>query len=158
MSSEICLGKPRIDEKGLYFEKKNMEGLKVVSTERVRPEELGFKKSFEQKIYVKKFVSSSESLDNQEIFFSMTLTYAIPQEERYRFLYLFQTRSGSVFKRDFTGSPCPCSQVDVNDPELVKRSREKKLPENSILENGIPVFQIDPTSRELRRECILRQE
>jgi hypothetical protein len=153
MDVSIFVNGPELDENGLYFWKITQDdNRKVVKREKVRPEEIGFQKTFTREIYVHKTIVSTESIANEVVWFSMTLTYTVPNEARYKYYYLYKVRSGEIFFKDFSGQPCPCAKIEANDPEFVTRSREKKLPQNSILKKGIPVFEYDPTTGELRRE------
>jgi hypothetical protein len=144
------LSSPSIDEKGLYLVKSDPTSKKVIG--KVRPEEIGYLKTIELPIYLRKEIQSTETLENETVWFTQTLIVSIPEEKRYEFLYLYKTKSGQVFFKDFSGQPYPCSSINVNDPEFVKpKARAKKLPENSFLQKGIPVYQVDPATGELRR-------
>jgi hypothetical protein len=137
MSYTVNFDKVFEDEKGIYFEKRDSKH-KLIST--VRPEEVGYLKSMTMKIYIEKTVSNSEQLENEVTVFEQTLTVTIPEEKRCKYWYLFKTKNGSVYLKYFE-SGC-CSQISVNDSELVKRSRAKKLPENTFLPRNAPIFVI----------------
>jgi hypothetical protein len=164
ISTNVNLGKPQIDSEGLYFEKETVafkfvpwerkfdNQATVMKTEKVRPDALGYKKQFEMSIIIEKLVQGTESLENELVYFEQKLTVSIPEEARYKYLYLFKTRSGEIFFKDFDSGTC--SQININDAEFVRKSKAKKLRENTILPKNVSIFQL--VEGELRRRVELR--
>lgn len=137
MSYTIDFDRVFEDEKGIYFEKTDSKH-RLIST--VRPEEVGYLKSMTMKIYIEKTVSNSEQLENEVTVFEQLLTITVPDEARCKYWYLFKTKNGSVYLKYFD-SGC-CSSVSVNDSEMVKRGKAKKLPNDTFLPKNAPIFVI----------------
>lgn len=135
------------DSDGLYFDELNEKNQLI---KKVRPTEMGFSKEMETEIYVYKEVQSTESLQNELVYFSMTLKFAFPAEAKYKTMYFYKCKSGRVMLRDFDSTVC--AEVGVNDSVFVTRSKAKKLPENSRIAKDAAIYKINPTTSELERE------
>ena len=135
------------DELGIYFQKTNFEHQNLG---KVRPSELGFEKQKIWEVYVYKVVENNEALENQKLFFSLELIFAVPNEARYKTAYLYQTaKSGKVFLRWFDSGTC--SECSINDKEFCSRGKLKRLPENSRISFNAPTFRQNANG-ELERE------
>jgi len=161
--TRIDTNKVFVDEKNeLYFLKTvetyqflmlNQNGESVHSktpqkteTTHVTPEMLGFSKRESWDIFVYK-TNHSELEDTTE-YYSMTLTFEVPNEARYKTAYFKKVHSGRVFLKWFD-SGCS-SEVSINDPEFTKRGKARKLPPDTILKRDAPVFTLS-SSGELER-------
>ncbi|MGD0158863.1 MAG: hypothetical protein ABSB89_01030 [Candidatus Bathyarchaeia archaeon] len=115
--------------------------------EHVTPSELGFTKKDTRDIYVYK--TENSELEEQTVYYSMTLTFEIPQEKKYKTAYLRKAKSGRVFLVWFD-SGCS-SEVSVNDSEFCKRSKGKRLEPDTIINRNAPIFTLSASGElELR--------
>ena len=137
MSYTTDLDKVFIDEIGIYFEKREANPPHKFLA-KVRPQEIGYVKETTTKIYIEKTVQSEESLDNTVSVFEQTLTISVPNEARFKYIYLFKVKNGTVFQKDFE-SGCT-SAISVNDLELVKRGKPKKLANDTYLLKSAPIY------------------
>jgi hypothetical protein len=139
MSFTINADKVFQDAEGIYFEKKDANPPHKLLG-KVRPSELNYVKEVTTKIYVEKLIQSEESLENQITVFEQTLTISVPEEVRYKYIYLFKVQNGTVHLKDFD-SGCT-SAVSINDAEFVKRGKAKKLAPDTLLLKSAPIFTI----------------
>jgi hypothetical protein len=163
-NSFINFGKVFLEPDGsLYFVKTtetykfitlNSNGEEVFSknptkteTTHVTPESLGYTKKAEWMIYVYKEVK--DELEDKKVYYSMLLTFEIPEEKRYKTAYFKKAKSGRVFLMWFD-SGCT-SEVSINDPEFTKRSKAVRLKEDTILQRTAPVFTLSANGELERR-------
>ncbi|MGA2522908.1 MAG: hypothetical protein ABSF65_01995 [Candidatus Bathyarchaeia archaeon] len=134
------------DEEGIYFDVTDEKG----TVTKARPEQFGFKKEESWRIYVYKTIQNPDKLQDEQVFFSMTLTFAFPIDEPKKWInqYFYKARSGRIMLRDFEAGIC--SEVSINS-ELVTRGKAVKLPENSLVPKNAPIFRLS-ASGELERE------
>jgi hypothetical protein len=111
-------------------------------------------KEAEQKIFIRKQIVSPDNFETEYVFWEMILHYKIPDEKRYRWLYLFKCRSGRVFIKSLEFGHC-CS-VSPNDPEFVTRGKPTKCKENTIVPANAEIYEVDPLTNELRLDVTLR--
>jgi uncharacterized pyridoxamine 5'-phosphate oxidase family protein len=137
MSYTTNLDKMFTDEQGIYFERREAKAPHKLLG-KTRPLELGYLKTCQTKIYIEKTISNSENLENETVVFEQTLTVSLPNEARFKYIYLYKTQNGTVHLKDFE-SGCT-SAISINDNELVKRSKPKKLPENTLLLKTSPIY------------------
>ena len=143
----IDMNKVFEDEEGIYFQRTNFEHQNLG---KVRLSELGFEKQKIWGVYVYKVIENTESLENQKIFYSLELIFAVPNEARYKTAYLFQTaKSGKVFLRWFDSGSC--AECSINDKEFCSRGKLKRLPENTRIAKNAPIFRQNANG-ELERE------
>lgn len=146
MSYTVDCNKVFEDENGIFFLKTNF---KHENLGKVRPQEMGFTKTQTARIYIYKEIQSTENLDNETVFFDMTLTFAFPEDRKeFKTQYFYKCRSGRVMLRDFSSGVC--SEVSINS-ELVTRGRAKKLDPNTRIPKNAPIFRIN-SSGELERQ------
>jgi hypothetical protein len=160
----VDMGKIFLEPDGsLYFVKRtqtfkfimlNANGEEVFSknpikteTTRVTPESLGYTKKAEWTVYVYK--EMKDELEDIKVFYEMPLIFEIPNEARYKTAYFRKARSGRVFLMWFNSGTC--SEISINDPEFTKRGKAKKLPENTILQKGSPIFTLSANGELERR-------
>jgi len=112
----------------------------------VTPEQLGYTKKAEWTVFVYKEVK--DELEDIKVFYELPLIFEIPSEQRYKTAYFKKAKSGRVFLMWFNSGTC--SEISINDLEFTKRGRAKKLPENTIIQKGSPIFTLN-ASGELER-------
>lgn len=141
MSYSINLDKVFEDSEGIYFSK--IDSDHVVS--KVRPSEIGFSKTMSTTIFIEKTTQSEDVLSDTVSVFSQELTISVKSEARFKYIYLYKTKSGIVHQKDFESGSC--SAVNIN-PEgqdsliEIKRGRAKKLPNDSFLLKSVPIYTI----------------
>jgi hypothetical protein len=145
-----------VDEKGaLYLNKKiktypfllvNAYGDNVYAKDpskveivHVTPESLGFTKKETWIIYVTK--TDTTELENTTAYYEMPLYFEVPNEARYKCAYFLKVTSGRVSLRWLDSGTD--AAVSVNDAEFCKRGKARKLPENTILKRGAPIFTLN---------------
>jgi len=143
---QIDMNKVFEDELGIYFSKSNFEHENLG---KVRPSELGFSKRQTWEIYVYKVLESTETLENQKIFYNLELIFTIPEENRYKTAFLYRAKSGKVFLKWFDSGTC--SEVGINDKEFSSRGKLKRLPEDTMIPKDAPIFRQNANG-ELERE------
>lgn len=112
----------------------------------ITPEQMNFTKKASWDIYVYKTVH--EDLEDRTDYYSMTLTFEIPEEKRYKTAYFYKVKNGRVFLKWFDSGTS--SEVSINDSEFCKRGKAKRLPENTIIQKNAPIFTLS-SSGELER-------
>jgi hypothetical protein len=117
-----------------------------IKTENITPETLGFSKRESWEIYVYK--TTHEDLEEKTEYYSMLLTFAVPNEARYKTAYFKKAKSGRVFLTFFDSGTC--SEVSINSPEWTTRGKARKLAPDTILNRDAPVFTLS-ASGELER-------
>lgn len=125
------------DEQGIYFERREANAPHKLLG-KTRPLELGYLKEMTMKIYIEKTIQNSENLENEVVVFEQILTVSIPNEARYKYVYLYKTQNGTVHIKDFDSGSC--SAISVNNSEMVKRGKPKKLAENTMLLKSAPIY------------------
>jgi hypothetical protein len=130
-----------------YLRRYEKSGTRI---EKIRPAEMDLLKRAEQKIYILKKVSSSESLSDEEIAFNCTLVWEFPDEARYKpFFFYISKRSGEVFIKQLDSGVA--SSAGVNS-EFVKRTKIEKCQENTRIPKDAAVFLLNPSTNELERK------
>lgn len=147
------IDKPQLAEDGsIYFIKRswkvhrpsewstqwqNVEG--STTTEHVTPEQCKFIKSVKIEIVVAKQIQSTESLEeNEEVYFKMPITIAVPKEDRYRFYYLYQTKNDKIFLKNLDSGGC--MEVSLNNTEFCTKGKSKKLADNTLLPKSTRIY------------------
>jgi hypothetical protein len=135
------------DEHGIYFNAVDTQTKKV---RKIRPEDLGFHKKIEASIVVRKKVSNAEGLTDEDVYFSLPISYEFPQDEprKWKYAYFYKCRSGEIALRDFSNG---ATDINFINSGLVVRGTAKKLPENTQLPLSTPIYELDPSTNELRR-------
>lgn len=135
--------------KGLNADKDEVYGKDAIKTERthVTPEQLGFTKKATYEIYVYKI--EHDDLEEKTVYYSMLLNFEIPNEQRYKTAYFKTAKSGRVSLMWLDSGTC--SEVSVNDSEFCKRSKAKRLSEDTILKRGSPIFTLNGNGELERR-------
>lgn len=136
------------DSEGFYFNKTDKDG----KIEKVRPSDLGLIKSLSKNIFIKKFVQSTESLENETVYFDQEIEFRIPNEARYKPAFLYKCKSGRIVIR-WLDSGCT-SEVGINDSEFCDRTthKAKKLPENTLIPKKTLIYVQNPNNGELELE------
>jgi hypothetical protein len=154
ITTSINWGKIYEDEQGKIYAFKTIEVRKYnawerdwildksqTKVEKTYPEDNGYSKKQTQEVYIRKQISSENNLTDSAIFFKMLLTFEIPSEKRYKYLYLYKVRSGRIFLNSFDSGST--TAVNVNDNEFVRRGRAIKLKNNSLIRKDAPVFTLN---------------
>lgn len=162
--SFINMGKVFLDEKGELFFVKTTETFKFLlinsngesvfsktptKTEEthVKPETLGYTKKATYEIFV--FKTEKDELEDKTVYYSMVLTFEVPNEQRYKTAFFRKAKSGRVFLTWFDSGTS--SEVSINDKEFTSRGKAERLPEDTILKRGSPIFTLNGNGELERR-------
>ena len=150
MRSWIDFNRVMEDSEGIYFQVFDVDGNVKGVIGKKRPQDFGFKKTESWTVYVYKTIQSPETLTDETFYFSMTLSFKFPEDEKRKWLhsYFYKAKSGRIMLRDFESGVV--SECGVNS-ELVTRGKAIKLPENTRIPKNAPIFRLNP-SMELERE------
>lgn len=110
----------------------------LTRVEPVTVETLGYKKHADYNIFIYKV--EKDELEDETVYYSMTLSFDIPEEARYRYFYFKKVRSGKIMLCQLD-SGC-VSEASVNG-EFVSRGKAKKLPPDTMLKLDSPIFTIE---------------
>jgi hypothetical protein len=160
----VNMGKVFIDEKGDIFLVKTTQHYKFllinqngepvyekqpfkVEETHITPETLGFTKKASWEIYVYK--TEHEELEEKTVYYSMLLNFEVPSEARYKTAYFRVAKTGRIILCWLDSSTA--SEVSINDKEFCTRGKAKRLPENSIIQKGSPVFTLNGNGELERR-------